>query len=1283
MMTSTSHDEEDSANQENSLYKIPLSEITVPSPSHHALMEEKALASPPEEQEEEKIRPVGNLEIFRFADKWDKLFMFVGTAAALFHGAALPLMIIVFGDMTDSFVKNAIFTQITEKMEELNITGELGNCTGLTSPECIEGVQHFLDMLGINLGYDLAELAEAASITDLMRRFAVLYIGIGCGVFVFAYMQISFWAMAGERQSHLLRQTFFRAVMRQEIGWFDVHHSGGVSTQLVDNIAKFSAGIGDKLGIMVQWVTACITGFIIGFTYGWKLTLVILSVSPLLVFSAVIVSKLAAAMSTMELKAYATAGAVAEEVFMAIRTVVAFGGQEKEADRYSQNLVAAKKMGIRKGMMTGLGMGFAWVVIFSTYGLAFWYGSRLVRESFLNGDEEYTPGILITVFFAVMIGAFALGHAAPHVADFATARGAAAAIFKTIDSVPSIDVMSETGEKPNNLVGDIEFKNVFFKYPSRPDVKVLEGLSFSVKNGQTVALVGPSGCGKSTTVQLIQRFYDVESGSVSLDGNDVRSLNVRWLRERIGVVGQEPVLFATTIAENIRYGCGGVTNHDIEQAAMMANAHDFILKLPEKYQTLVGERGAQLSGGQKQRVAIARALVRNPRILLLDEATSALDTESEATVQAALDKARQGRTTIIIAHRLSTIKTADMIVVVQEGQVGESGRHLELMEREGLYYELVMAQEDLKSLPPVDMMRLMKLNAPEWPYISVGCVAAAANGAVMPMFAIIFAEVLGVFSIPDINEQERKSNLYSLMFLLIGVAAGITMFLQGYLFGYSGENLTMRVRYMGFTSMLKQEIGWFDDKKNTVGALLTRLATDSANVQGATGVRLGSLANSVSNLVAGLTIAFVNSWKMTLVILSFVPFIIVGAAMQMKMLAGNQHADKKAFEESGRVAAEAIDNVRTVASLSKEQHFCNQYSRNLVKPHSNSLKMAHLYGVAFSFSQAIIFFAYSACFYYGSVLIQNEGLDYTKVFKVFAAIIFGAMAMGQASSFAPDYAKAKTSSQRLAVLFDRVPLIDGSSTAGETPDTCEGSVEFSSVEFKYPMRPDVKVLQDFSLSVTPGKVMALVGSSGCGKSTTVQLLERFYDTTEGVIRIDGRDVKQLNVRWLRRQIGLVSQEPILFDRTIATNIAYGDNSRDVPMHEVVAAARDANIHAFISSLPQGYDTNVGEKGTQLSGGQKQRVAIARALVRNPRILLLDEATSALDTASEKVVQEALDKAQQGRTSITIAHRLSTVRDADNIAVIQRGRVSEHGKHDALLAAGGLYCTLVSSQLHQQ
>lgn len=1284
-----------------------------------------------QKEKEEKPPMIPLFQLFRFSDRLDVLFMVVGSISAIAHGAAIPIQFVIFGDLINSFIN-------FEKFQTGNVT-------------------------------------EPFDLNSEMTKFALYYVYLAIGNLIVAYGQMTLWSLTAARQVKRMRMLFFGSVLKQDIGWFDTTDPGELNSRLSEDLNKVHDGMGTKIGMFFANITTVIVGFVMGFVYGWKLTLVIIAVSPLIVIAGGIIGKLLSSATTQELNAYAKAGSIAEEVISAIRTVAAFGGEKKEIERYASHLGEARDFGIKKGVMSGLGMAFFQLIMFGSYSLAFWYGAKLIIDNEMNGGD------LLIVFFSVLVGAMQLGQAGPNFTDVATARGAAYKVFQIIDRVPPIDSSSTDGIvlDDNSFKGDVAFENIEFVYPSRPDIKILNGLSLTVKSGQTVALVGESGCGKSTVVKLLQRFYDPSNGQVTVDGYDIRSLNLRWLRQHIGIVSQEPVLFDTTIAENIRYGKDGVTQDQIESACKMANAHDFIARLPQGYNTLVGERGTQLSGGQKQRIAIARALVKDPRILLLDEATSALDTESESIVQAALDKAREGRTTIVIAHRLSTVRTADVIAAIQEGVVVEEGSHDDLMGTDGVYHQLVTLQTFEKEEPGVDVddddkeddddeeagvvekkesmaaanfmrsmshmssdseheeteferklsarasrrlsakkrpasafdrqnssnvevtkdkdgkekileeevepapfLRTLKLNKPELPYLVSGSIAATINGLFPFAFAMVLSEILSVFALSDNEKMKKESEFWSLMFLAIGAASFLAQLMQGAMFAKSGELLTARLRRMAFAAMLKQEMAYFDDPLHSTGALTTALSTHASAVQGATGMRLGQIAMSLSTTVACLVYAFINGWKLTLVVLAIIPFLIIAAAIQMKFFAGGGGAGigDDALVQSGKIAVETIGNIRTVVSLGKEDTFYEKYVEALHGPTKRAMKKAHLQGISFGLSEAFMFFANAIAFRYGGYLVMEGEMDLGEVMKVVLSILMGGFTLGQVSALAPDYEKAKVAAARLFKIFDRKSLIDSSSDNGLRPSSVTGSIQLRSVRFRYPTRQNIKVLRGLTLSVQKGQKLALVGGSGCGKSTVVSLLERFYDIEDGEVAIDGNNVRTLNIQWLRSHIGIVSQEPILFGCSIAENIAYGDNSREVPMHEIEAAAKAANIHSFINSLPKGYHTLVGDKGTLISGGQKQRIAIARALVRNPQILLLDEATSALDTESEKVVQQALDAASEGRTAIIIAHRLSTVQNADIIAVIHHGRVAEQGTHQELLALKGVYYGLVMGQM---
>ncbi|KAM3251174.1 ABC transporter B family member 9-like [Capsicum annuum] len=642
--------------------------------------------------------------------------------------------------------------------------------------------------------------------------------------------EMSCWMVTGERQTTRIRGLYLKKILRV---------SG--DTILIQD------ALGDKVGKFIQLLTTFVGGFIVGFIKGWLLSLVLISCIPVLLISGGATGLVMCKLSSRAQVAYAQAGNVVEQTVGAIRTVAAFNGEKLAINKYDNILKLAYAFTVQQGFVSGVGLGTFLLILLSTYGLTIWYGSKLIIE------KGYHGGDVINVLMAIVMGGISLGQATPSLNAFAAGQAAAYKMFETINRKPLIDSSDTSGIVLEDIKGEVELKDVYFSYPARQDVQIFSGFSLVVPSGKTVALVGQSGSGKSTIISLLERFYDPEVGEVLIDGVNLKKYQLKWLRQQMGLVSQEPILFATTIKENISYGKENATEEEINAAIELANAANFISKLPQGLDTTVGEHGTQLSGGQKQRLAIARAILKNPKILLLDEATSALDAESERIVQEALEKVMVKRTTVTVA---------------------------------------------------------------------------------------------------------------------------------------------------------------------------------------------------------------------------------------------------------------------------------------------------------------------------------------------------------------------------------------------------------------------------------------LVGESGSGKSTVISLIERFYNPESGEIHLDGVGIKQFKLRWLRQQMGLVSQEPVLFNERIRDNIAYSRQGKATE-EEIIQAAKSTNAHNFISSLPQGYDKSVGERGIQLSGGQKQRIAIARAILKDPKILLLDEATSALDAESEHTVQEALDRVMVNRTTVVVAHRLTTIKGADVIAVVKNGVIAEKGRHVLMNIEDGVYASLVA------
>ncbi|CAL4970903.1 unnamed protein product [Urochloa decumbens] len=1225
----------------------------------------------PTETEEKKTVPVMRsfASVFMHADATDVALMVLGLVGAIGDGMSTPIMMLI---------ASHIFNNAGSGPDQL---------------------QQFRSKMNEN-ARNLLILAAANWITAFLEGYC--------------------WTRTAERQASRMRERYLRAVLRQDVEYFDLN--AGSTSEVITSVSNDSLAVQDvlseKLPNFVMHCSEFIGSYAVGFALLWRLTLVGLPVVLLLIVPGFLYGRALVGLARRIREQYTRPGTIAEQAISSVRTVYSLVAESHAMSQFSAALKESARLGIKQGLGKGIAIGSGGIS-FAIYGFNVWYGSRLVMDG-------YKAGTLYAVFTVIVMGGITLGTGLSNLKYFAEAGAAAERMLEVIRRVPKIDSESDAGEELANVAGEVEFNNLEFCYPSRPETPIFVSFNLRVPAGHTVALVGSSGSGKSTVIALLERFYDPSAGEVTLDGINIRRLRLKWLRTQMGLVSQEPALFATSIRENILLGKEDATEEEVVTAAKAANAHSFISQLPQGYDTQVGEHGVQMSGGQKQRIAIARAIIKSPKILLLDEATSALDTNSEHAVQEALEQASTGRTTIVIAHRLSTIRNADMIAVMQFGEVKELGSHHELTaNKNGLYSSLVHLQQTKESmdkdvgragstpvtrqpskrlsrasgsittlsmgnaeandentsqkLPVPSFIKLLMLNAPEWKQVLMGSFSAIVFGGVQPVSGYAMGSIVSIYFSTDHEEIKDQTRIYSLLYVGLAVVSFLINIVQHYNFGVMGEYLTNRIREHMISKILTFEIGWFDRAENSSGAICSQLANDASVVRSLVGDRMSLVIQTVSTVLIACIMSLVIAWRLALVMIVVQPLVIICFYARRVLLKSMSKKSIQAQSECSKLAVEAVANLRTVTAFSSQDRILRLFEQAQEGPRKESIRQSWFAGLVLGTSMSLLRCVWALSFWYGGILMAQHRITSKALFQTFLILISTGRVIADAGSMTTDLAKGADAVTSVFAILDRETEIDPDDPEGYKPEKVKGEVDIREIDFAYPSRPDVIIFKGFSLSIQPGKSTALVGQSGSGKSTIIGLIERFYDPFVGAVEIDGRDIKTYNLRALRKHIGLVSQEPTLFSGTVKENIVYGTETASE--EEIESAARYANAHDFISSLKDGYDTWCGERGVQLSGGQKQRIAIARAILKNPAILLLDEATSALDSHSEMVVQEALDRILVGRTSVVVAHRLSTIQNCDVITVLEKGILLETGTHASLMGRGsaGTYFGLVTLQ----
>ncbi|MDA8270387.1 MAG: ABC transporter ATP-binding protein [Actinomycetota bacterium] len=1023
---------------------------------------------------------------------------------------------------------------------------------------------------------------------------------------------------------------------------------------------------------------------------------------------------------------------VVEEAVTGVRVVKGFGMEARELEKLSESAQRLYRSRVRLvGLQSKLQALLAFIPMLTQAGVLGLGGYLALHHHLSIGS------LLLFSSYVVQIGS-PVRQLSTLLSFSQQARAGAERIFDLLDSNPI--VQEATNAVPLRASGGkIEFQHVSFGYTK--EHRVLNDFSLTVQAGETVALVGLSGSGKSTLALLVPRFYDVSSGRILIDGQEISGVTVDSLRSQAGVVFEESFLFSDTIRANIAYGKPDATLEMVENAAKMAGAHRFISEFEKGYETVVGERGLTLSGGQRQRVALARALITNPSILLLDDATSAVDAVTESEINQALSLFKANKTVILIAHRRSSLALADRIVLIDKGCVVAEGAHEDLMLASPLYRALFDGEaeslnENVPEPPGTAQPSAVPnsgvtVSSPAVQRISMPRGGGGGGKGMMGIALTATPDLLAALDkLPvandehgvDLDDQAKFRNRFSLRelarpfrfaftvgFLLVAIDTGLTvigpvftktgidsgvlagskavimlafgafllsavadlfvMWGENYLTGRTAERLLLALRVRIFSHLQRLGMDFYESEMG--GRIMTRMTTD---VDALSNLLQTGLINALVSILSfvGVAIALVvMSPKLTLYAFAVIPPLALATIWYQRASSAAYSIARERIAEVNANLQEGLSGVRIAQAFRRQAKNSSDFSKVSSNYRDARINAQKLVAIYFPFILLLSDLASATILGAGSGLVRSHEIKVGVLiaFTLYVDQLFSPLQ--QLSQTFDQWQQARVSMNQISKLMGREISTPQVGTPSQL-DPIKGEIVFDAVRFAYPGSSD-DALSGLDLRIHSGETIALVGTTGAGKSTVLKLIERFYDPTSGKITVDGVDLRNLDLGAYRRRLGFVPQEPFLFTGTVAENIAY--TNPQATLKEIEESGRAVGAHDFISTLSGGYDFFVAERGRALSGGQRQLIALARAHLADPSILLLDEATANLDLATEAKVNAALGILARGRTTVIVAHRLPTAARADRVVVIEGGLIVEEGSHHQLINEEGIYASM--------